>query len=1049
MKKTKLFGLRRDVVLFSMFLCSLLLMSSVSAQNRITGKIVDKKNEVVVGATILNKGTTTGTITDVDGNFSLEVPDKNGTIIVSSIGYVNQEISLAGRSHFNIILEEDIQGLDEVVVVGYGTQKKVSVTGSISQVDGKALEKAPSDNISNMLAGRLPGLVTKQNSGLPGEGSSILIRGYATTGENKPVYIVDGVQRDILGSLDPSEVETITVLKDAASAAIYGVQGASGVILITTKRGTKSDKPMITYKGSVSFSENANFPDFLNGVDYAYYHNLARELDGLEPLYTKSIVEKIKNGDPDGIYGNTNWFNELFSGNGLTQNHNVSLAGGNDRVKYFVMAGASDQKGIVKNVDYSRYNVRANVDAKVTDNLTMYFDLSGSREEKARPRIGVGPNDYMSVFYQAGKMIPIIPMEYNGLPTATSIAAGNVNPIAAINQSGYNNTDVNRFSTTLRLKYDAPFLKGLSAQFLGAYDRDFTTSKIWSNPYDVMVFRDGAYTKAKATANQSSSLTEAYNQNYKLALQPSLEFNRTFGKHGIQAQMVYDQLETRYNRMQAGKRNYNLVDLPELDLGSKDEVTPGSVTGNSDRFARIGVVGRINYSYDDKYLVQLLTRADASVRFAKDNRWGYFPAISLGWRMSEESFIRDNYSFVDNLKLRASYGVTGNDRIGDWRYMRTILFTYDSPDKKEIANLPYVIGGVPVQALETGSVPSYDITWEKSRTINGGFEASLWRGLLGAEFDYFYKYTWDILQSVSGSVPPSLGGNVPSIMNQGRVDARGFELTLSHRRSINNDFNYGISANLSWQKSRILQLEESVNIPDYQKKVGHSVGTMLGFVADGLYKDEADIKNSPYFKDVKPGDIKYKDLNGDGKITYEHDRTVISEGNMPKYNYGLNLDAQYKWFDVNVLFQGAADFDIALQGLYESGVESTTGFTKPFAAGGNSPYFLIENSWTPDNLNAEFPRLTTSTVAQNSYASSFWLRDGSYLRLKNVQVGFNMPKHWLVKTGLESVRLYVSGSNLATFSKLNDYGIDPEYPSVSDGYYPQQKTYSFGLNVTL
>lgn len=1019
------------------------------AQKTITGTVTDDSGEPLMGVTVLVKGTKQGVSTDLDGKYIIKANDGT-TLSFSYIGMDPYEAKIAGKSVINVTMKQDSQSLDEVVVVGYGTQKKVNVTGSIVAVNAKELENLPVDNVSNMLAGRLPGLVVQQTTGMPGEGSSMLVRGSSTTSSNgnTPLFIVDGVQRDMIDTLSPDEIANITVLKDAASAAIYGVQGGSGVILITTKRGTQSAKPQITFKASMNVSQNTSFPKFLNAKDYMYWHNKARALDGLDPIYTEDIQKQVFAGTNG--YGQTNWFDEVFSGKGITQNYNVTVNGGSNTIKYFVSGGYMNTDGKVKNVNYTKYFMRSNIDSKITDWMKFSLDMAGYKAETDRPANEVSAGNgtssssaTTSVFWQATLAKPIYPLMYDGVYSVPTTMKGNYNPVAALTESGFNKQTNTVFNSSAKLDIDVPGVKGLSAHLLFGFDYNNNKGKIWKLPYEVGKYNTNTQSVDVVIngVQQRSVLTESYNSTQKIALQPSLEYDNTFGNHYIHGQLIFDQLTTQYNSFGAGKMNYELTDIPELNLGSDEEIVPGSVVGTSTKFARQSFIGRVNYAYANKYLFNVLLRADGSVKFRDSKRWGYFPGFSLGWRLTEESFMEPTRDILSNLKLRASWGITGNDRVSDWLYLRSM----------GISKNAYVWGGEIIDALVTGSVPAYDISWEKTQTTNVGFDAGFLNGALTVEFDYYYKYTWDILQSLSASIPPSLGGNAPSIVNKGKVDNRGFELTVGYNKNITKDLSVGASGNVAFNHNRILQYNDAANIPDYQKKTGHCVGSILGLVADGLYKDEADLANSPKYRgDAQVGDIKYKDLNGDGVIDLVNDVKVISDGSIPKWNFGLNLNAKYKWFDVSAFFQGAADYEIALQGYYNNGVQSTTNFTKPFAADGNTPYFLVENSWTPENVNAEFPRLTTRlSINQNAVSSTFWLRSGNYLRLKNLQIGATLPSYLFGKSGIQNIRLYVSGTNLFTISKLHKYGLDPEAPSVNNGYYPQQRVYTFGINVTL
>ncbi len=1011
------------------------------AQKNFHGKVTDESGEPLVGVAIQVPGTNKTAVTNLDGDFIINAAEGD-VLAFDFIGMQPVQIVAKGNAPLNVVLKTADLELEEVVVVGYGTMKKGNITGSVAAMDGRKLESLPNDNVSNMLAGRLPGLIAVQNSGMPGEGSTMVVRGNSTTsgGGNTPLYIVDGVQRDMIDTLSPDEIESITVLKDAASAAVYGVQGGSGVVLITTKHGTES-KPQITLKASVNISRNTQFPEFLNAIDYVSWHNKARELDGLAPIYTDEIIAQIKNGENG--YGQADWFGEVFSGKGITQNYDLNTTGGTKNIKYFVSTGYTKNEGIVRNINYDKFYLRSNLDFRITDWLKLQVNMSGYRTQTDRPASDVSEGNSgssTSVFWQATLAKPIYPVKYGDQYSVPTTLKGNYNPVAALEESGYNKSRNMWLSTSARFDISIPQVKGLTAYLLLGYDYKNTRSKVWKLPFELSKYANGEYNTVLNSAQQRSVLTESTVDIEKLAIQPSIQYENTFGKHYVRAQVVYDQLQTWTSNLSAGKMNFDLTDIPELNMGSDEEIVPGSVKGTKQLFSRAGIVGRLGYSYDNRYIIEAMVRADASVKFAKKNRWGYFPAVSLGWRLSEEPFMAASKNWLSSLKLRASFGMTGNDRISDWLYMRSISLNKNA----------YVIGGELLNALVTGSVPSYDISWEKQRTYDVGLDFSLWGGKLYGEFDWYYKYSWDILQSLSASMPPSLGGNYPSIINKGKVDNRGFELVLGHRNTVNKDFSYDISFNVSHNRSRILQYNDAVNIPDYSKLVGHPVGSIIGMVADGLYEDEEDLANSPKYRgDAKVGDIKYKDLNGDGVIDLVNDVTVISAGTTPKWNYGINLSARYLWFDLSMFFQGAADYEIALQGYYGSGVQATTNFTKPFAADGNTPYFLVENSWTPENTNAEFPRLTTRTsINQNAVSSTFWLRKCDYIRLKNLQFGVTVPAKITRKAKIENLRLYFSGNNLFVISALNKYGLDPEAPTVNNGYYPQQRVFSFGISLT-
>ncbi len=1039
----------------------LFVLGQIQAQT-IKGTVVDAKGESIIGATVLEKGTSNGTITNFDGEFSITVSSDNATLTVSYVGYESQEIKLAARTSLKIVLREDAQTLDELVVVGYGVQKRSSVTGSVSSVAAGSLEKLPTDNVSNMLAGRVTGLVTRQTSGVPGEnGSQIFIRGISTTGNSSPLILVDGVERDFQ-NLDPSEIENITILKDAASASVYGVKGANGVILVTTKRGSASDKINVTYNGSFSASTNANFPQFLDGLGYANYHNKAKQLDGQPIEFDEQRIAYISNGnDPMGIWGNTDWFKLIFKPYAPGTSHTINLNGGTDRIKFFVGSSYLRQDGIIDKVSFDRYNLRSNLDLKISKNTTFKVDVAGRIESRLQPGVTPGSADpsgstanggatmgYKNIVYYAIAASPVVnPRAVRGPYEGQYI--GFQNPLIARDESGFSDRKTRSVQTSMSLVYDAnEWMKGLKFTTMFGYDFSNSFFKQLLLPFEQITPRYdtglGTGSVQEVTPGMSphwpsgiNQLTDASNYFSRYTFQAIANYNRKFDQHDLGVDMVWEQSAAYSNSFGASKQNLPIVQIPDLNFGN--EVVPNSVYGGRGQSGRSGFVTRVNYAYKDKYMLQFSGRADWSPKFSPENRLGLFPSLSGGWRLSEESFIKDNaaFSFVNNFKLRASWGVLGNDAIADFIYLQGLGLTNSAT---------VVLGDVGRPSLYSTAVPNRNITWEKTSTFNGGFESIFWNGLLSLEMDVFYKLTTDILQGQAGLMPPSIGGNFPSTVNSGIVDVRGIEAVVGHKRTINKDFNYGINANFTFARNRLVSINDSPNIPAYQRRTGQPIGAVLGYVSEGLYQDENDLRYSPKTSDeVRIGDIKFKDINGDGKIT-TLDRVWIAKNPLPEIMYGLNFDAQYKWVDLSLFFQGAARSDVMLSGTYSAlGYSDGTFFTQIFKWGSNPPLYLAEGSWTPDNVNAEYPRLSTQSSASNASISDFWKRDASYLRLKNVQIGVTIPRKMLTKVNLQSLRIYVSGTNLLTFSKLKF--IDPEAPSVNNGYYPQQRVFSLGVNV--
>lgn len=1047
LSKLHLRGNRRLVLLW-MLCCAFV----VNAQINIQGKVKDTSGEPLIGLSVMVKGTTTGTVTDIGGNFSIQVPNQKTELTFSFVGYKKQTLIVGTNKQLTITMQEDAELLNEVMVVGYGTQKKVSMTGSVSQLGNKELVRSPLPNVSQMLAGKLPGLVTKQESGQPGaDDATMYIRGMGTWGDAKPMILVDGVERSF-NNLDPNEIESVSILKDAASAAVYGVKGANGVILVTTKRGTADKKPEISYSGSMTLSQNTNFPKFLDGEEYAKWYNYAESINGRAPLFTASDINKIKNGDPDGYFGNTNWYDLLFKKTAITHQHNLSVNGGSKNIVYFLSLGYLNQEGTVKNVDFDRYNFRMNVDAKITKDFTVSADISGRVEDRNNP----GLSDFTGKGNTSGSNLVNMMMaahpyinayDKNGIPMASSLSQKN--PLAARDLSGTNDKNNTVVNGSLAFKYDPSFIKGLSMKFTSSYDVEYETNQTFFTPVTLSIFNpiDKSVSLNSGTEfGTNAQLTEGTVKTTRSTFQEQINYNHTFAeKHNFGFLFVAEQSKWKEHKMGAYVEGFDFYDLPQLNFG---KLNPKKPTGSSQELPRVGFVGRLNYDYAGKYLAEVSARADASTVFAKENRWGYFPAVSLGWRISEESFIKDNFSFIDNLKLRVSGGLLGNDRIDPFQYLRMMALTPDSKvDGVDPKIIPAgVIGGVPVNGLYSSNVPNYDITWEKSHNYNIGLDASLWNGLLSMEVDGFYKVTKDILTGVAALHPPSIGGYYPGVVNMGMVDVKGFELVLKHKNKI-GEVNYFLKGNISYAKNRILRIDESANIPDYQRVIGTSVGTKFGFIADGLFQTDKEAQTSPtWSKSARAGDIKYRDINGDGKITYEQDQVAIGKSNVPEMNFGFELNADWKGFDFSANFQGAAMCDVSLMGNYPGIGWDDTAYTRTFYGNANTPRYLVQGSWTPENTSGKYPRLDTQYRDNNNCASSLWVKDGSYIRLKALQIGYSIPSKLLAKMNIARMRVYASGSNLFTLSGL-DY-LDPEVPDVNNGYYPQQRTFSFGMNLT-
>lgn len=1031
-----------SIRLVALLICSSSVLGIWAQQAaNVQGTVYDSNNEPLVGSTVSLKGNPSkGTITNLDGQFSLSVPDLNSTLVISFIGYQTQEMALQGRSKIVVHLKEDSKVLDEVVIVGYGTQKRGHLTGSVSSVTAKELIKAPMQNVSNLLTGKISGLTSIQSSGNPGaDGTSLYVRGMNAFSDNSPMVIVDGVARP-MDYVNPNDIESISVLKDA-SAAIYGVQGANGVILITTKSGGEGPAT-IAYDASLTMTKNTAMPEFLNASDYMYWNNKARDMDGLTPLWTADIQNKVLSNDPNSIWGETDWLKKVFK-TGLTQQHNISASGGTEKTKYFASLGCMDQEGTLKNTSFTRYNVRTNLDVQVAKNLRFTTNVSGYRSDRDWPGTAIGNQGEFDPIRQAINSVPVIKSEFNGLPTAWMGSSYYVNGYAALTESGYKRQTRWALDSNYKLEYDfsdlTNVLKGLKSSIFAAYNYINTTDSNYDRYYELYYvnknFDEGVAGASGFSKGGGYSKSASWGDAW--LFRPQINYSRDFDKNHIGALFFYEAQKRYSNTMTGTKRGYYSDDPVDLTLGTTFPETP--VTGSHSYTGQASWAGRLNYAYNQKYLAEVAFRYDGSYVFAPENRWGFFPSVSAGWVISQEDFFQKALPFVDYFKVRASYGESGNDNVSPYLYNSTFA----------IANNSMVLGNSAIAQFYSKNPYIYrDLTWTTTHSYNLGMEFDLWNQKLGVEFDLFYQLTEDILESKSGSYPTSLGGYYPSYQNSGKVDNRGFELTLKHNNRINKDWSYRLTGNFSFARNRVLKKAVTDNYPNYRSILGKSMNARYGFQALGLFQNQDEIDNYPAAPsgNINLGDLKYRDVNGDGIINQQYDYLKIGYGSIPEINFSLNMEVTYKNFYATMLWQGVTHCDYELSGVYDTGVTAATSYTSPFGSGGNSPYYLIEGAWTPENTNAKYPRLSTIPNGNNAWRSSWWVVNGEYLRLKNLNIGYNFPKELLQKTPFTRVNIYLAGTNLLTLSHFKY--VDPESPSVSNGYYPQQATYSLGLNVT-
>lgn len=1025
------------------FISSPALATNISIGDKvITGRIVSSDLQPIIGGAVLIKGTNVGAITNINGEFELNVPDKyiNGILVFSSVGYENFEQKIGNKSIFNITLKNNLS-IDEVVVVGYGAQKKKFFLGSVSQVNSKEIMKAPVSNVTNMVAGKLSGVTAIQRSGAPGEDqSNIVIRGLSSYNNNSPLYIIDGMIAGSIFNINPADIATISVLKDAATAAIYGVKGGNGVILITTKEGSKSGRVRISYDGSVTLSTNTSMPKLLNAQEYIYWHNLARKLDGAEPFWDDKTLKKM---DELGVLGDTDWMRLIYNKFGKINQHNVSASGGNDMVSYFSSIGYMGQEGILKNTDFERYNVRCNLNIKPTSGLSYSINMSGRRTIKHGPGYGYGQQNYYNPIQRANYALPLLKNTYKGLPLAISTGGAPISPDSALTESGYSDSNTYAGNITSLLEYsfdNISFLKGLKLSFFGGFNFSMSSTLSFLRSYKLYVYDSNkkAVFPTVSEGIPQHKFTKGSNFNWTYNIRPQVSYERTFGKHSISATALFEKTKFYSDFINASKIGYITEKPMTLNTGSKD-----SRPANGSHFytGDVGFAGRVNYAYAEKYLAEFSFRESATYIFAPKNRWGFFPSLSIGWTMSQENFIKDNVSWLNFLKIKGSIGQMGSNDCSPYLYLKKYRST--SP------TFFYGIGGKPVTAFYTDGYVYDNLTWSHMTSYNAGFEARLLNNKLTIEFDAFYKYTDRILdQAGTTFYAPSLGGNNPSWVNSGKMDDRGFELNVGYNNHLSCGIDYSIKGMVSWARNKLIYRETADNHPSYRSPFGKPLGIYYGYKYKGIFQTQEEVDNSP----IAPsgytgiGEIMYEDINGDGKFTRDQDYVQIGRPSLPEVNYSFDGEIAWKGISLSFLFYGVAICDYPIAGYYSStGHTDGTIYTRPFY-NGNSFKYLVERAWRPDHTNTKYPRLHAAYNPNNDNFSDLWIVSGAYFRLKNLQLSYTFPEKLTKQIGLNKASIYLAGTNLFTITEF-PY-LDPENPGVNNGYYPQQKTYSLGFNLT-
>lgn len=1057
----------------------LLIACSVNAQTKkVTGLVSDDKGNPIPNASVTVKGTTTGATTDLNGTFSINVPGSKSVLVISDVGYKTQEVAVENNTALTIRLVASVSSLNEVVVVGYGTQKKVTVTGAVSQVSGSELEKTPTVNLSNSLAGRLPGISAVQSSGEPGyDGSSIRIRGTNTFGNTSALIVVDGVP-DVSGGLErinPQDIETMSVLKDA-SAAIYGSRAANGVILITTKHG-KTGKPQLSYTFNHGWSQPTRIPKMANALEYIQMNNEttifnavpAAEWAAAEAAFNTTgsytpqggtavvrapfqpaDVKLYKDGTDPWGHPNTDWFKTTLKTWSPQEQHSLQINGGSDNVHYLASLGYQNQDGYYKNsaTGYKQYDMRINLDAKVNKWISTGINLTAREEFRHFPTQSAG-----SIFRMLMRGRPTDPEVWpNGLP-GPDIENGQNPIVITTNQTGYDDDKRDYFQVNGKVEILIPWVKGLKITGTATVDKEIQRTKDWQIPWYLYFWDDHSKFEADGVTPllnkhlrstfTSPQLGETDDNFLNVLTSGFINYDRKIGPHTIALMAAVTKETDVEDNFNAYRTNFISPALDQLNVGGTLGQQAG---GGAYNRARLSYFGRVAYNYKEKYLAEFLWREDGSYLFAPGHQFGFFPGVSAGWRISEENFFKDNIHFINSLKLRGSYGVLGNDQV----YYGNVLQEYQFLSTYGFGS--YTVNNAGFKTLYENVVPNVDFTWEVARNTDVGIEGTLLDNHINFVFDYFYNKRDHILWPKRGSTPQSSGiANLLPPTNIGKAENKGYDFSVGYNGQVHN-FTFSVSVNGGYAKNKILFQDEAPGAPAWQKATGHPFstgggGAFLPYIYDGVFKDQAEIdKNTVDYSGLtpklRPGDMKFKDIGGidangnyvnkpDGKIDGA-DQVRLDKTSEPTFTGGVNITMGYKAFDLSILFQGATG------GLLYIGTES--------GDIGNYLQYSYDHQWTIDKPSSVDPRIANRGDTYYTGNNTYFLRSSDYLRLKNLELGYNLPHKLSDKAGIHAFRVYVSGLNIITWDKMKIW--DPESTSGNGQYYPQARILNVGARIT-
>jgi TonB-linked SusC/RagA family outer membrane protein len=972
-------------------------------------------------------------VTDTDGNFSITLPKGNNKITVSGVGLKKTDYVLKPGKSNEIKMDDNSELLDELVVVGYGTQKKSSLTSSVEVVKGDELVKMPTTNIDQALAGQVAGLSVMSMTGDPGSPREARMNIRAVSGATaSPLLVIDGVPRFSddttegemrLSDLNPDDIESISVLKDAAAAAVYGVRAANGVILVTTKRSKGEGKVHINYRGQYNVTKATKLPNFLDSYEYAKLYNKAIEGESRYEPFTDEELEMIRTQSNPDLYANSNMLDYLKK-HGHSTMHNVSVSGGNKYVRYYFSGAYSNNVGLYSGTGTKRLNYSAKFDATLAKGLVLSVDFTGVRSHNK--------NTSYTTIDQAYSIEPTQPLVLSDGHLAS--INGNNPLINVFKLGGYVENTINMHTLDAKLQWELPWVKGLSFYAKFTYDENNSYQDDFSKPvalymYDketnqIKVDQNTIYPNANITMFNRDQFMD------NTLYEAGVNYNGDFGKHHVTGMLVANYQEYKHRTMYGTNNNLPGI-YPEI-LGNTAQ---GDLHGNKNKVQRASWVGRATYNYNNRYFAEFNFRVDGSVKFDPDHRWAFFPSFSASWILSNEPFFKSwNQSVLSNVKFRASTGLLGRDGgVSDYSYLLTYIY---SP------SYGYNIGGVFLPSVQTsGAYPNPELEWEKSRDYNLAVDLGFWENRIGITFEYYWRFRTNLITNAPDYLYPySTGVSGVPYMNFGKIKAWGYDLTITHRNSIGRDFRYNVDFNLSMGRDKILNYGDETNELENLRRKGHSTRDIYLYESLGLFQTQEEIDNYELDQNgswqgknygIKPGDIKYKDQNGD-HILDNHDLIAVKSSNYPDFNYGIKLGAEWKGIFFNTLFQGVS-------GYKQYVTESYT------LENGTLPKFQdyhLTDTWTPENPNAEYPRVKiTSSTDNNRLRSTFWLRNNDFIRWRYLNIGYRLPRKWIKYVGLQNAQISFTASNLHTWSKLKH--MDPE----SHMGYPIQRSYGFNVNI--